>query len=82
MLENGNNSFYMPVAPAYGGGMGNGFGADGWWILLLLLPGLASDSSWQRNLKPEQCRLGKHTGHEQGQTQCGQDAASTPYICQ
>jgi len=37
MLENGNNSFYMPVAPAYGGGMGNGFGADGWWILLLLL---------------------------------------------
>lgn len=40
MLENGNNSgFYMPVAPAYSGGngFGNGFGGDGWWILLLLL---------------------------------------------
>lgn len=30
---------YMPVMPAYGngGGFGNGFGADGWWIILLLL---------------------------------------------
>jgi len=36
MLENGSN-FYMPVAPANGGGFGNGFGCDGWWILLLLL---------------------------------------------
>lgn len=37
MLENGSN-FYMPVAPANsGGGFGNGFGGDGWWILLLLL---------------------------------------------
>lgn len=31
----------MPVAPAYGGGYGNGgfggFGGDGWWVLLLLL---------------------------------------------
>ena len=35
-LENGSN-FYMPVAPANGGGFGNGFGGDGWWILLLLL---------------------------------------------
>ena len=33
MLENGSN-FYMPVAPANGGGFGNGFGGDGWWILL------------------------------------------------
>ena len=31
-----------------------------------LNPGPASDSSWQSNLKPEQCRLGKHTRHEQG----------------
>lgn len=27
----------MPMAPAYGGGFGNGFGGDGWWILLILL---------------------------------------------
>lgn len=43
MLDNGNGSFYMPVAPAYsnGGGFGNGgFGGDwGWIILLLLLAG-------------------------------------------
>ena len=33
---------YMPVAPAYGGGYGNGglFGGDGaWWIIVLLLCG-------------------------------------------
>ena len=30
---------YMPVMPAYGngGGFGNGFGGDGWWLILLLL---------------------------------------------
>ena len=37
----GGNGFYMPVAPAYaggmGGGFGNGFGGDGWWLILLLL---------------------------------------------
>ena len=36
----GNNGFYMPVAPAYAGGYGNGFGGFGgdWgWIVLLLL---------------------------------------------
>lgn len=41
MLENGNgNGLFMPVAPMGmgGGGFGNnGFGGDGWWILLLLL---------------------------------------------
>ena len=43
--ENGNG-FYMPVAPAYGGGYGNnnGFGGgDGWWVLLLLL---AMNGGW------------------------------------
>ena len=34
-------------------------------------PGPASDSSWQSNLEPEQCRQGKHSHCEQGQTQCG-----------
>lgn len=39
--ENGNG-FYMPVAPAYNGGFGNGmngFGGDWAWIILLLLLG-------------------------------------------
>jgi len=39
--DNGNG-FYMPVAPAYGGGFGNGmngFGGDWAWIILLLLLG-------------------------------------------
>lgn len=43
--ESNGNGFYMPVAPAYGGGYGNGgfgggFGGDwGWIVLLLLLAG-------------------------------------------
>lgn len=38
--ESTGNGFYMPVAPAYGGGNGNGFfGGDWAWILLLLLIG-------------------------------------------
>lgn len=41
--EGGSNGFYMPVAPAYGGGYGNQgngfFGGDWAWILLLLLIG-------------------------------------------
>ena len=40
MTENANNGFYMPVAPAYNGGYGNGFGnfgGDWGWIVLLLL---------------------------------------------
>ena len=44
-------------------------------------PRPATDSSPQSNLEPEQCRLGKHTCHEQGQTQCGRDTASTPHTC-
>ena len=40
--ESSGNGFYMPVAPAYGGGYGNGsgfFGGDWAWIILLLLIG-------------------------------------------
>ena len=45
-------------------------------------PGPATDSSPQSNLEPEQCRLGKYTRCEQGQTQCDGDTASTPYTRQ
>ena len=34
-------------------------------------PRPTSNSSWQSNLEPEQCRLGKHTHHELGEAQCG-----------
>lgn len=38
--ESNGNGFYMPVAPACGGGYGNGgFGGDWGWIILLLLCG-------------------------------------------
>ena len=39
--ESNSNGFYMPVAPAYGGGQGGfgGFGGDWGWIILLLLCG-------------------------------------------
>lgn len=40
--EGSGNGFFMPVAPAYGGGNNGfgGFGGDGWaWIILLLLIG-------------------------------------------
>lgn len=46
--ENGNG-FYMPVAPAYGGGMfgnsNNGFGGDWAWIILLLLLGWGNNGN-------------------------------------
>lgn len=33
-----DENMVMPVAPAYGGGnFGNGFGGDGWWLILLFL---------------------------------------------
>lgn len=44
--ENGTG-MVMPVAPMYGGnqgGFGNGFGGDGWWILLLFL--LIGNNGW------------------------------------
>ena len=40
-------------------------------------PGPVSDSYQQSNLEPEQCRLGKHTCCEWGQTQCGWITVST-----
>lgn len=44
LTDDNSNGFYMPVAPAYGGGYGNnggfgGFGGDWGWIILLLLCG-------------------------------------------
>ena len=45
--ENNGNGFYMPVAPAYNGGNGgfcNGFGGDGFWIILLFL--LIGGNGW------------------------------------
>lgn len=43
LTDENSNGFYMPVAPAYGGGYGNaggfGMGGDWAWILLLLLIG-------------------------------------------
>ena len=41
LTDNTNNGFFMPVAPAYGGGYGNGgnglFGGDIAWLILILL---------------------------------------------
>lgn len=41
LTDNTNNGFFMPVAPAYGGGYGNGgnglFGGDLAWLILILL---------------------------------------------
>lgn len=44
--ETGSNGLVMPVQPMYGGGngFGNGFGGDGWWIILLFL--LAGNGMW------------------------------------
>ena len=41
------NNMVMPVAPMYGnngGGFGNGFGGDGWWIILLFV--LLGGGNW------------------------------------
>lgn len=51
-LEESNGSgMVMPVTPMYGGGnnggFGNGFGGDGWWILLLFL--LLGNGNWGGN---------------------------------
>ena len=39
-LTDENNGMIMPVTPMYGnngGGFGNGFGGEGWWIILLFI---------------------------------------------
>jgi hypothetical protein len=51
LTDEGSNGFYMPVAPAYGGGYGNngnnGFGGDWAWIIILLL---AFNGGWGNGL--------------------------------
>ena len=43
--ENGNG-MVMPVGPMYGnGGFGNGFGGDGWWVILFLFA-LMGNNGW------------------------------------
>ena len=42
---------------------------------------LRARSLWS-NLGPEQCRQGKHTRRGRGQTQSGQETASTPHTRQ
>ena len=47
LTDESGNGMVMPVAPMYGGnggGFGNGFGGDGWWILLLFL--LIGNNGW------------------------------------
>jgi len=46
LTDESGNSMVMPVAPMYGnnGGFGNGFGGDGWWILLLFI--LLGNGAW------------------------------------
>lgn len=48
LTDDGNGGMVMPVAPMYGGGncngFGNGFGGDGWWILLLFI--LLGNGGW------------------------------------
>ena len=47
LTDDNGNGMVMPVAPMYGGGnggFGNGFGCDGWWILLLFL--LIGNNGW------------------------------------
>lgn len=45
--EESSNGMVMPVTPMYGGGnggFGTGFGADGWWLLILFL--LIGNNGW------------------------------------
>lgn len=46
LTDDNGNGMVMPVTPMYGGGngFGNGFGGDGWWILLLFL--LVGNNGW------------------------------------
>ena len=44
--ESNGNGFYMPVAPAYGGGNQNGMGWGGDWAWIILLLLLAGNGGW------------------------------------
>ena len=48
LTDESGNGMVMPVTPMYGGGnaggFGNGFGGDGWWILLLFI--LLGNGTW------------------------------------
>ena len=45
-FENGGNDLVMPVAPMGGNnGWGNGFGGDGWWVILFLFA-LMGNGGW------------------------------------
>lgn len=47
LTDESTNGMVMPVTPMYGGGnggFGNGFGGDGWWILLLFI--LLGGNGW------------------------------------
>ena len=47
LTDDNGSGMVMPVSPMYGGGgsgFGNGFGGDGWWILLLFL--LIGGNGW------------------------------------
>lgn len=48
LTDDNGSGMVMPVAPMYGGGnqggFGNGFGGDGWWILLLFI--LLGNGGW------------------------------------
>jgi len=50
LTEENGNGFYMPVAPAYGGNNGMGFGGDSWaWIILHLLLGWGNNGFGGQN---------------------------------
>ncbi len=47
-LVDSNNGMYMPVAPAYAGNGMDGFGANGWWIILFWFA-LMGNNGWEGN---------------------------------
>ena len=59
------------------GGVSKNLNLRGLYLGSACKPGTTSDSSWESNLESEQCRLGKHTRCERGQTQCGWITVST-----
>lgn len=68
----GNNVCYpcYPMGGGYGAGFGNGWGGDGWWILLLLLCG------WGNNGWNNGGAGGQNLGYELGKLATTNDVAS------